>query len=211
MKKERSKPNLFLYFWVKQTIFQLLLLSRTRVKIIGKELIDSKKRYLVVTNHISAFDPMIAIARLGLKPLLCVSKIENFRIPICGPFIHKAGFIALDRNDAHSGVQMVRKATNYLEKDYGSIYICPEGTRSKTGKLLPFHPGSFKIATKAQADIIIGYIENTNLISKNFPFKGTKTTLKILKVIPKEEVLEKSTKDLALEAQEWIQREKENR
>ncbi len=210
-KKEKNKPNLFWYFWVKQTVFQLLFLSRTRVKVIGKELLDPKKRYLVVTNHISTFDPMLAMIKLGLYPLICVTKVENLKIPICGSFIHKAGFIALDRNDAHSGIQMVRKASSYIEKDLASIYICPEGTRSKTGELLPFHPGSFKIATKAEVDIVVCYIENTNYIAKHFPFRGTKTTLKIVKIIPKEEVLEKNTKELALEAQEYIQKEKEKK
>ncbi|MDE6241481.1 MAG: 1-acyl-sn-glycerol-3-phosphate acyltransferase [Anaeroplasmataceae bacterium] len=210
-KKEKNKPNRFWYFWVKETIFQLLLLSRTRVKLVGKELLDPKKRYLVITNHISNFDPMIAIAKLGLHPLICVTKIENLKIPICGAFIHKAGFIALDRNDAHSGIQMVRKASTYIEKDLASIYICPEGTRSKTGELLPFHPGSFKIATKSEVDIAVCTIENTNSIAKHFPFRGTKTILKVVKVIPKEEVIEKNTKELALEAEELIKKEKEKK
>lgn len=208
-KKERTRPNRFWYFWVYQTIFQLLLLSRTRVRIIGKELLDKKKRYLVVSNHISTFDPMIAIVKLGLKPLICVTKIENLNIPICGAFIQRAGFIPLDRTDAHSGVQMLRKSTSYLQADLANIYICPEGTRSKTGNLLPFHPGSFKIAIKAETDIVVCFIENTNLIAKHFPFRGTKTTLKIVKVIPKDEVLKKNTKELALEAEEYIKKEKE--
>ncbi|MDE6660534.1 MAG: 1-acyl-sn-glycerol-3-phosphate acyltransferase, partial [Anaeroplasmataceae bacterium] len=210
-KKEIKKPNMICYWWIKQTIFQLLLLSRTRVKVIGKELLDPKKRYLVITNHISTFDPMIAIAKLGLYPLICVTKIENLKIPICGAYIHKAGFIELDRNDTRSGIEMVRKASSFLENDSANIYICPEGTRSKTGELLPFHPGSFKIATKAKVDIAVCYVENTNLIAKHFPFRGTKTTLKVVKVIPKEEVIEKNTKELALEAQEIIQKEKEKK
>lgn len=209
-KKEIKKPNAYWYFWVKQTIFQLLLLSRTKVKVIGKELLDKNKRYLVVSNHISNFDPLLTISKLNLHPLVCVTKKENLKIPLCGPFIHHAGFISLDREDAHSGVQMVRKATDFITRDLASIYICPEGTRSKTGELLPFHPGSFKIATKAEVDIVVCYVENTNLVVKHFPFRGTKTTLKIVKVIPKEEVLAKKTTELALEAEELIKKEKEH-
>ncbi|MDE7105725.1 MAG: 1-acyl-sn-glycerol-3-phosphate acyltransferase [Anaeroplasmataceae bacterium] len=204
-------PKRFWYFWIKQTITQLLLLSRTKVHVIGKEQIDPKKRYLVVTNHISNFDPIITIEKLGLHPLICVTKKENLKIPICGAFIHHAGFIPLDREDAHSGIKMLRTATSFLEKDLASIYICPEGTRSKTGQMAPFHPGSFKIAKKAEVEIIVCYVENTNLIAKHFPFRGTKTTLKIVKIISKEEVLEKNTAELAEEAQRLIEIEKENR
>lgn len=209
-KKEIKKPSVYWYFWVRQTVIQLLLLSRTRVKVIGKELLDKNKRYLVVSNHISNFDPLLTITKLNLQPLICVTKKENLRIPICGPFIHHAGFISLDREDAHSGVQMVRKATNFITRNLASIHICPEGTRSKTGEILPFHPGSFKVATRAEVDIVVCYIKNTNLIAKHFPFRGTKTTLKIVKVIPKEEVIEKKTTELALEAEELIKKEKEH-
>ncbi|MCM1130572.1 MAG: 1-acyl-sn-glycerol-3-phosphate acyltransferase [Roseburia sp.] len=209
-KKEIKNPNRFYYFWVRQTILQLLFFSRTKVKVIGKELLEKNKRYLVVSNHISNFDPLLFVAKLKLQPLICVTKKENLKIPICGPFIHRAGFISLDREDAHSGVQMVRKAADFIARDLASIYICPEGTRSKTTELLPFHPGSFKIATKVGTDIAVCYVENTNLIAKNFPFRSTKTILKIAKVIPKEEVLEKRTTELAFESEKIIKKEKEH-
>ncbi len=209
-KKEIKKPNKFYYFIVYQTIRMLLLLSRTKIKVEGKELIDSNKRYLVVSNHISNFDPFLTIVSLNLKPLIGVTKKENLNIPVAGPFIHYAGFISLDRSDARSGVEMVRKATSYINNNQASIYICPEGTRSKTKELLPFHPGSFKIATKSEVDIIVCNIENTDKIAKNFPFKKTITKIKVLKIIPKEEVISKNTTELSLEAYDLIKKEQES-
>lgn len=210
-KKEIKKPNSFWNFFVKQTAFQLLLLTRTRVKVEGKELIDPKKKYLFVSNHISAFDPIVMMLKLGIKDLIAVSKKENLKFPLCGPFIHHAGYIFLDREDSHSAIKMLRVATEYLNQKWANIYICPEGTRSKTTELLPFHSGSFKIATRAEVDIVVCSIENTNLIAKHFPFRGTKVKLKVLSVIPKEEVLSKNTNELADIAYELIQKEKENK
>lgn len=210
-KKEVDKPNRFFNFIVNQTCTQLLLLSRTRVKVEGRELFDSKKKHLFVSNHISSFDPIVMMRKLKVKNLMAVSKKENLKFPICGPFIHHAGFIFLDREDPHSAVRMLQKATHYLNQDWASIYICPEGTRSKTTELLPFHSGSFKIATKAEVDIVVCYLENTNLIAKHFPLKGTKVKLKVLKVISKEEVLSMNTHELASIAYETIQKEKERK
>ncbi len=209
-KKEINKPNKFYYFIVSETIKLLLILSRTKIKVEGKELIDPNKRYLVVSNHISNFDPFLAIVSLKLKPLIGVTKKENLNIPIAGAFIHYAGFISLDRSSARSGVVMVKKAVSYIDNNQASIYICPEGTRSKTNELLPFHAGSFKIATKSMVDIIVCYIENTDKIAKNFPFRKTNTRIKVLKVIPKEEVISKNTNELSLEAYELIKNEKES-
>lgn len=192
-----DKPHRFWYFWVRQTAIQLLFLSRTKIDLKGIQHLDRKKRYVVISNHISMFDPMLVMTKLKLDPLICVTKKENLKIPICGAFIHHAGFIPLDREDKRSGIEMIQKSTFYLKENLSSIYICPEGTRSKSGDLLPFHPGSFKMALKAEADLVICYIENTNLISKHFPWKRTKTKLHILQILPKEEILEKTTIELA--------------
>ena len=40
--------------------------------------------------------------------------------------------------------------------------ICPEGTRSRTGKLLPFKKGGFILAIKGQADIVPMSIQGTH-------------------------------------------------
>ncbi len=209
-KKEVKQPKRFWNFFVQQTCFQLLLLTRTRVKVEGKEKIDPTQRYLVVSNHISMFDPIIIMQKLGLHPLIAVSKKENLKFPICGPFIHHAGFIFLDREDTHSAIDMVRKSTDYINQDLASIYICPEGTRSKTQELLPFHPGSFKIATRAEVPIIVCHIDKTHLIAKHFPFRGTKVKIKIVNIISKEDVISKKTTELADIAYEFIKKEKEN-
>ena len=155
------------------------------------------------------FDPISIVTKLKLKHIVCVSKKENIKYPICGTFIYKAGYIFLDREDNHAAIHSIRKATEYLANGWSSIYICPEGTRSKTGKLLPFHAGSFKIATKAETDIIVCYIQNTNYVMRRFPFRSTKVTLKILRIIPKEEVVMKKTVELSSEVYEILKKEED--
>ena len=208
-KKEVPRPSKLWHFWIRETAFLLLLFFRVRVKVIGKECIDPKKQYLIVSNHLSMFDPISIVTKLKLKHIVCVSKKENIKYPICGTFIYKAGYIFLDREDNHAAIHSIRKATEYLANGWSSIYICPEGTRSKTGKLLPFHAGSFKIATKAETDIIVCYIQNTNQVMRRFPFRSTKVTLKILRIIPKEEVVMKKTVELSSEVYEILKKEED--
>jgi len=77
----------------------------------------------------------------------------------------------------------IYKAIDFLNKGYGSICVAPEGTRCKNGTLLNFHPGTFKIAFRAQVPIIEVGFKNTDAISKNFPFKNTHVEMEILRVI----------------------------
>jgi 1-acyl-sn-glycerol-3-phosphate acyltransferase len=78
--------------------------------------------------------------------------------------------------------------------------IYPEGTRARDKAMLPFHAGSFKIATKSGAPLVITTVDNTNLVHKNAPFKRTEITLRICEVIFSEEVLASSTAELSEKA-----------
>ena len=75
--------------------------------------------------------------------------------------------------------------------------IYPEGTRAKDGEMLPFHAGSFKIATKSGAPLVITTVSNTNKIHRNAPFRKTEVRLHICEVISSEEVLASSTGELS--------------
>lgn len=74
--------------------------------------------------------------------------------------------------------------------------IYPEGTRSKDCKLFPFHNGVFKVAQKADADIVVLSISGTEKIHKNYPLRSFHIYLDVLDVIPAETV--KASKTNAL-------------
>ena len=60
----------------------------------------------------------------------------------------------LDREDPRQGLKTILTAIDYVKSGI-SMFIFPEGTRCKVeGTFLPFHAGSFKIATKAKVPIV---------------------------------------------------------
>ena len=63
--------------------------------------------------------------------------------------------------------------------------------------MLTFRQGAFKIATKAEAPLVITTVDNTNKVKKNAPWKRTEITLRICEVIPAEEVAASSTAQLS--------------
>lgn len=199
-KKQVKNPSKVAYFFVKHTIRQLVLLSNTKVHVTGLDKLPKDERFLIISNHVSMFDPIVVVDRFKIKHIICVTKPENKNIPICGPFIHKAGFIAIDRENNHNAIHSIRQASDYIKTGKYNVYICPEGTRSKTGEMLEFHAGSFKIATRAECGVAICSIKNTNMISKNFPFKRTHVYLDVLDFVSKEEVQELRTVDLSNKA-----------
>ena len=197
-KKEITKPSKFYYFFVREVAHQIDLLGRVKVVVRGEEKLP-KEKSMIVSNHLSMFDAVCIVDKIKSQPLMCISKMENLRIPICGPFIYNAGFIPLDRSNAQKAVKCIQRAASYIENDSAHIYICPEGTRSKSGELLPFHAGSFKIATKSNAPIVVCNFKNTDLVHKNFPWKKTVVYLDIIEVIYPEQYKGKNTTQIAEE------------
>lgn len=195
-KKEQEKPdkvwfclynivNSFLCFWSGMSV------ERTENEKLG----DGP--YFFVTNHRSNFDTMlISMYYKKYKPLM-VSKPGNFNIPIAGPAIHKAGFLCMPKDDPRKSLTVVNKASEYLKEGEYSIGLCPEGTRNKDGiDLLPFKNGCFKMATKANAPIVVICINGTEKVHKNFPFKRTKVYFDLIKVIKPDEYQGKTTTEI---------------
>lgn len=210
-KKEINKPSRFYSGMVRQTAIQLAFLSNSRAHVTGLEKIPHDQKFLIVSNHTSNFDHIYILKEIKHFPLICVTKPENENIPICGPFIHRAGYIKIDRENDFKALSSIVKATNYIKNDIANICIAPEGTRSKNGELLPFKPGAFKIATKSGAPIVIVSILNCNLIHKNFPFKRTNVYFDVIDVIGKDQYENMSTVELSERVREEIKKQLELR
>lgn len=182
-----NKPNKFYYWILRQTSTQLVLLSNTKVHVTGLDKIPNDKRVLFISNHTSNFDQIVLLRVLKQKPIICITKPENEKIPIMGAFIHKTGYIPIDRKNNFNALSSILKGVRYLKSDLADMYVAPEGTRSKSGELLPFKAGAFKIATKADAPIVVISLLNCNKIHKNFPFKRTHVYMDVINVIYSEE------------------------
>ena len=204
-KKVAEKPNKFFYGVIRETAILSLFFSRCKVKKINMNLEPKKKRYLVVSNHKSNYDPIILFKCLKEDPIICVTKPEIFDYSVVGRWVRYSGFIPIVRDDIYQSIEAINTASKYIKENKASICIYPEGKRNYNDELLDFHPGSFKIAYKAKCPIIIASTKNSMEIKKNFPFKRTKVTFKIIEVLEYEDYKDKSTSEIAKYAKNLIE------
>ena len=193
--KEREKPSKIARFLVWQVDYVLLQLLGVRVNYIGFKKLSKKEDYMIIYNHISNFDPMILMSKI--RRLTCITKYDNKKAPIAGGMIHRAGYITIDREHDAEGIKAINKAIEIIENHKGSIAVSPEGTRSKSLELLPFHPGTFNIAKRSGAPIVVVGIKNTNLIHKNVLKRPTKVECNILYIMRQDEYSDLSTSEIA--------------
>jgi len=130
----------------------LAWLAPVRVDMEGLENIDPDKSYVVVANHQSQFDIPVVYGWIGLD-LRWVAKAELGKIPFLGTGSRAVGHVFIDRSDPEQARAAIGRAVKKLGPGSGLLFFA-EGTRSRSGKLLPFKKGAFRIAVDQQLPVL---------------------------------------------------------
>lgn len=123
-----------------------------KIEPIGLNNFDSKKPHIFMSNHVNIFDGFILY---GYIPSFIrgIELEEHFSWPLWGTIVKKIGNIPISHNNPRAALESLDKAGKEITKGT-SIAILPEGHRTRDGKLQPFMRGPFRLAKKAEVDII---------------------------------------------------------
>ncbi|HPK53817.1 MAG TPA: lysophospholipid acyltransferase family protein [Smithellaceae bacterium] len=156
----------------------LLLISNTKVEIIGKENILRNKPQIFMANHQSDFDILIV---LGYIPgqFRWIAKKELFHIPIFGAAMRNAGYIEIDRHDHAKALQSLDEAAMRI-REGKSVMSFPEGTRSPDGEIKMFKQGVFHLAIKSGVPVVPVSIVGSGKIMPKRSLKVTPGKVKLV-------------------------------
>jgi 1-acyl-sn-glycerol-3-phosphate acyltransferase len=130
----------------------VILLIGCKVTAAGRENIPHTGGVCFVCNHNSYFDIPLLLGYSG-RVLGFIAKKELLFIPFISLWIFMLGGLFIDRKNPRKGLQTINKGIARI-KAGGGMLIFPEGHRSQGQGLLPFHPGSLKLATQSEAVIV---------------------------------------------------------
>jgi 1-acyl-sn-glycerol-3-phosphate acyltransferase len=132
-----------------------LFLSGMKYTVTGAANLQHHRAAVYAVNHTSNVEPPILFDALSsLFPRLRVLyKAELRKLPILVRAFDIAGFVPLERGNREQSLPAIERAADAL-RDGNSFLIFPEGTRSRTGELLPFKKGGFIMALKGQAPVV---------------------------------------------------------
>jgi 1-acyl-sn-glycerol-3-phosphate acyltransferase len=129
------------------------------------EEIKALRSSIIIANHLSFLDPILFVSLFEKQKT--VVKSDYFRFPVFGWILKTSGYIPSTTEGlfTENMIDQIKNMKDYLSAG-GNLFIFPEGTRSRNGRLGPFDKGAFRIARLCHAPIKVALIRNTH---KLFP------------------------------------------
>lgn len=202
-RRARDISSLRIVQWGFKVILKMTGVTTT---VIGEENVPDEP-VLFIGNHRSYFDILLTYSRCR-RLTGYVAKKEMEKIPLLSTWMKNLYCLFLDRDNMREGLKTILQAIDYVKNGI-SICIFPEGTRNK-GKdeleLLPFHDGSFKIATKAGCPIVPIAISNSaEIFESHFPkIKPCKVVVEYCKPVYPDQLDKEDKKHLGAYTQNII-------
>jgi 1-acyl-sn-glycerol-3-phosphate acyltransferase len=154
-------------------------LAGVKVRCEGLENFPKNGGAILAPNHESLFD-ILTIASLPIN-FKWISKAEIGRYPIIGRAMRKMGTHFVSRDRSGKDLNVMKGVEDGLRAG-DKVVIFPEGTRTRTGELLPLKKGAFKTAQNAGVPLIPVAITGTFGIAPpgEFPSKrGHRVTIRL--------------------------------
>ncbi|SLM61529.1 MULTISPECIES: 1-acylglycerol-3-phosphate O-acyltransferase [Dickeya] len=108
---------------------------------------------IYIANHQNNYD-MVTAANMVMPGTVTVGKKSLVWIPFFGPLYWLAGNLLIDRDNRAKAHGTIAQVVKHIKEHDISVWMFPEGTRSRGRGLLPFKTGAFHAAIAAGVPVV---------------------------------------------------------
>jgi 1-acyl-sn-glycerol-3-phosphate acyltransferase len=128
-------------------------ISGSTLTVVGAEHLDGSRPAIYISNHTSALDIFMGIWQAPVGSV-GVAKKEVVYYPFFGQLYWLSGHLRLDRGNHERAMASMRELADIVRAFGLSIWMWPEGTRSRDGRLLPFKKGMVHTAIETGLPVV---------------------------------------------------------
>ena len=140
---------------------------------------------IFIVNHRSSSDPFLVSIIPAAGAAMAAAKGWALHMPFFGVFARMGGFIDVNNLTYEEIVDQTRRALS----NSGTIYVFPEGTRSGSRTMAPFHSAFFRAAKELNAPLIpVAIAGNEASPDRSFRMRPSRVIMRVLKPIPQERI-----------------------
>lgn len=155
----------------------MLWASGADLSIEGRETLRFDRPHVFVSNHQGMLDVVCLIWGIPV-PVRFVAKHTIASVPIFGWYLKLAGYIFVDRSNRIAAVRSLDHAAARIRAGT-NIVAFPEGTRTRTGRILPFKKGPFMLAIKSGVPIVPIAIEGSMKVMRKGSMRVTSCPVRL--------------------------------
>ncbi|WP_297481908.1 1-acylglycerol-3-phosphate O-acyltransferase [uncultured Photobacterium sp.] len=119
-----------------------------------------------IANHQNTYD-LFTVSGAIMQRTVTVGKKSLVWIPLFGQLYWITGNILIDRANRSKAVGTIGQVVDKIKKNKVSVWMFPEGTRSRGRGLLPFKTGAFHAAIGAQVPVVPIVCSSTDNVKLN--------------------------------------------
>lgn len=199
MDQEQTRDRKFYRVVIHEVVFLLFTIFNIKIHTKGLENIPKPDgRIMLVCNHLNEIDPAIIMHYFKKHQLAFISKQENDKLFLAGPFLRAILCQPINRENDREALKTILRCIQLIKEDTVSIAAFPEGYVSMDYKLHPFRAGVFKIAQRTKVPIVVCTLQGSQYVLKNVAkLKGSEIQFHVVGVVQPEEYEQLSTVELA--------------
>jgi 1-acyl-sn-glycerol-3-phosphate acyltransferase len=130
-------------------VFRLVFGLTLKLQASGQANVPPTGPLIAACNHANFLDPFMVDQNMG-RVMIFFAKVEVYETPILGWLARRYMVIPVNRGEADATA--LKLALRALKEGY-ALYVAPEGTRSKSGELLPGKSGGVVMALRTGATV----------------------------------------------------------
>jgi 1-acyl-sn-glycerol-3-phosphate acyltransferase len=142
----------------------ILKTSRIRVTVEGLENAGRGTPMIFCVNHQSSMDIPVLLVNLPFQ-FRFIAKRSLFRYPFMGWHLRRSGHIAVARDRPGEARRSLNEAVRKIREGY-PVVVFPEGGRSRTGEILRFKSGAFRLAVLSGVPVTPVTLNGTRAVLK---------------------------------------------
>jgi 1-acyl-sn-glycerol-3-phosphate acyltransferase len=135
-----------------------------RIRVRGRDHIPRQGGFILALNHVSYYDPPVG-GSWSPRVVYFMAKAELFKNRLFAAVLRDVNALPVKRGTIDRDA--VTRCLQVIESGYGLV-VFPEGTRSKTGKLLEGKPGIGLLARKAGCAVVPGHLHGFDRLKECF-------------------------------------------
>ena len=190
--------NKYQYYVTRSTAyFYNHFMMNLRISVKGLENVPKDGILTIYANHKSYADPFI-ILEIIKRPTTFTPKMGVYKLPLIGFWLKTMGAFPIDRSSDRNTARAMVEAIKVVKQGMAMLIFPEGGIKDRSDeKMVAMRAGAYRLATKAESNLLPISILGTTNIKHRAPFRSTKIEVIIHPVVPFENIKHKKTTEIA--------------